>query len=69
MVGLPQGLPLVQQYQYQFERLLQEFCPPLGDHLRNESIHPSMYCSQVRTDIGTQSDWRDVWLLARRIEL
>jgi hypothetical protein len=45
--GWTQGLPLVQQYQYQFERLLQEFCPPLGEHLRNENIHPSMYCSQV----------------------
>jgi hypothetical protein len=65
VAGLPQGLPLVQQYQYQFERLLQEFCPPLGDHLRNESIHPSMYCSQVRMEIGLGSEWRVVWLISR----
>lgn len=40
------GLPLVQQYLFQFERLVQEVMPRLGAHLREEAINPSMYASQ-----------------------
>lgn len=40
------GLPLVQQYLFQFERLVQEQLPRLGAHFEREMINPSMYASQ-----------------------
>ncbi|MED6165335.1 hypothetical protein PIB30_098542 [Stylosanthes scabra] len=40
------GLPLVQQYLSQFERLVQEHLPKLGEHFAQEMINPSMYASQ-----------------------
>ncbi|KAK3287638.1 hypothetical protein CYMTET_4862 [Cymbomonas tetramitiformis] len=40
------GLPLVRQYLFQFERLLQETCPTLGAHFDKEMIDSSMYASQ-----------------------
>lgn len=40
------GLPLVQQYLFQFERLVKEHLPKLGEHFSNEMINPSMYASQ-----------------------
>jgi hypothetical protein len=36
------GLPLVQQYLFQFERLVREFLPKLGEHFSLEMINPSM---------------------------
>jgi len=47
MEGLYQaGLPLVQQYLFQFERLVREHMPKLGEHFIEEMINPSMYASQ-----------------------
>lgn len=40
------GLPLVQQYLGQFEQLVKEYLPKLGQHFSNEMINPSMYASQ-----------------------
>ncbi|CAJ2665898.1 RabGAP/TBC domain protein [Trifolium pratense] len=40
------GLPLVQQYLFQFERLVRERLPKLGEHFSEECINPSMYASQ-----------------------
>ncbi|XP_058778857.1 uncharacterized protein LOC131652887 [Vicia villosa] len=40
------GLPLVQQYLFQFERLVREHLPKLGEHFSQEMINPSMYASQ-----------------------
>ncbi|XP_010549945.1 PREDICTED: EVI5-like protein isoform X2 [Tarenaya hassleriana] len=47
MEGLYQaGLPLVQQYLFQFEHLVKELMPKLGEHFTQEMINPSMYASQ-----------------------
>ncbi|KAK6255644.1 hypothetical protein SCA6_016949 [Theobroma cacao] len=47
MEGLYQvGLPLVQQYLFQFEQLVREHLPKLGEHFSQEMINPSMYASQ-----------------------
>lgn len=47
MEGLYQvGLPLVQQYLFQFEQLVKEHLPKLGQHFSDEMINPSMYASQ-----------------------
>ncbi|KAH7688750.1 Rab6 GTPase activator GAPCenA and related TBC domain proteins protein [Dioscorea alata] len=47
MEGLYQaGLPLVQQYLFQFEQLVKEYMPKLGEHFSQEMINPSMYASQ-----------------------
>lgn len=47
MEGLYQaGLPLVQQYLFQFEKLVQEHMPKLGQHFIEEMINPTMYASQ-----------------------
>ncbi|GMH20689.1 hypothetical protein Nepgr_022530 [Nepenthes gracilis] len=40
------GLPLVQQYLYQFDHLVSEYLPKLGEHFSQEMINPSMYASQ-----------------------
>ncbi|KAK7273219.1 hypothetical protein RIF29_14268 [Crotalaria pallida] len=40
------GLPLVQQYLSQFEQLVREYLPKLGEHFSQEMINPSMYASQ-----------------------
>ncbi|KAG9138194.1 hypothetical protein Leryth_001417 [Lithospermum erythrorhizon] len=40
------GLPLVQQYLFQFDHFVKEFMPKLGDHFAKEMINPSMYASQ-----------------------
>lgn len=40
------GLPLVQQYLFQFDNLVKEHLPKLGDHFAQETINPSMYASQ-----------------------
>ncbi|KAI3918900.1 hypothetical protein MKW98_017348 [Papaver atlanticum] len=40
------GLPLVQQYLFQFEQLVREHLPKLGEHFIEEMINPSMYASQ-----------------------
>lgn len=40
------GLPLVQQYLFQFERLVKELVPKVGAHFEKEMINPSMYASQ-----------------------
>lgn len=40
------GLPLVQQYLFQFEKLVKEQLPRLGAHFDQEMINPSMYASQ-----------------------
>ncbi|KAJ7277069.1 hypothetical protein O6H91_Y391600 [Diphasiastrum complanatum] len=40
------GLPLVQQYLFQFDRLVHELLPRLGSHFDEETINPSMYASQ-----------------------
>eukprot|EP00249_Psilotum_nudum_P022438 c28518_g2_i4 orf=618-1697(+) len=40
------GLPLIQQYLFQFEHLVKEELPRLGTHLEEELINPSMYASQ-----------------------
>ncbi|KAL9427563.1 hypothetical protein AB3S75_029700 [Citrus x aurantiifolia] len=47
MEGLYQvGLPLVQQYLFQFDHLVKEQLPKLGEHFTKEMINPSMYASQ-----------------------
>ncbi|XP_068302707.1 uncharacterized protein [Pyrus communis] len=47
MEGLYQvGLPLVQQYLFQFDQLVKEHLPKLGEHFTQEMINPSMYASQ-----------------------
>ncbi|KAG6743068.1 hypothetical protein POTOM_054013 [Populus tomentosa] len=47
MEGLYQvGLPLVQQYLFQFDCLMKEHMPKLGEHFTQEIINPSMYASQ-----------------------
>lgn len=40
------GLPLVQQYLFQFDHLVKEYLPKLGEHFTQEMINPSMYASQ-----------------------
>ncbi|XP_020086739.1 EVI5-like protein [Ananas comosus] len=40
------GLPLVQQYLFQFEQLVNEYMPKLGQHFSEEKINPSMHASQ-----------------------
>ncbi|KAF9587137.1 hypothetical protein IFM89_039654 [Coptis chinensis] len=40
------GLPLVQQYLFQFEQLVREHLPKVGEHFSQEMINPSMYASQ-----------------------
>ncbi|XP_049400965.1 uncharacterized protein LOC125864877 isoform X2 [Solanum stenotomum] len=40
------GLPLVQQYLFQFDHLVKEHMPKLGEHFAQEMINPSMYASQ-----------------------
>ncbi|XP_063944083.1 uncharacterized protein LOC108209734 isoform X4 [Daucus carota subsp. sativus] len=40
------GLPLVQQYLFQFEQLVRVHLPMLGEHFTQEMINPSMYASQ-----------------------
>ncbi|KAJ4973390.1 hypothetical protein NE237_006564 [Protea cynaroides] len=40
------GLPLVQLYLFQFEQLVRENLPMLGEHFSQEMINPSMYASQ-----------------------
>ncbi|GAB4827452.1 hypothetical protein Ancab_034336 [Ancistrocladus abbreviatus] len=40
------GLPLVQQYLFQFDHLMREHLPKLGEHFSQEMINPSMYASQ-----------------------
>ncbi|CAO2825468.1 unnamed protein product [Amaranthus hypochondriacus] len=40
------GLPLVQQYLFQFDLLVKEYLPKLGEHFSQEVINPSMYASQ-----------------------
>ncbi|KAF8378505.1 hypothetical protein HHK36_029847 [Tetracentron sinense] len=40
------GLPLVQQYLFQFEQLVREHLPKLGEHFSQEMINPTMYASQ-----------------------
>ncbi|DBA82892.1 hypothetical protein WJX77_012383 [Trebouxia sp. C0004] len=40
------GLPLLQQYLFQFEHLIQEEMPRLASHLEEEGVLPTMYCSQ-----------------------
>ncbi|BDA47094.1 TBC1 domain family member 10A [Coccomyxa sp. Obi] len=39
------GLPLLQQYLFQFSRLVDEEVPRVGAHLRKEGVHPTMFCS------------------------
>ncbi|CAI5484525.1 unnamed protein product [Closterium sp. Yama58-4] len=47
LFSLPQvGLPLVQQYLFQFDRLLHECLPQLARHMEGEGVTPSMYASQ-----------------------
>ncbi|URE22856.1 TBC [Musa troglodytarum] len=47
MEGLYQaGLPLVQEYLCQFEQLVKEYLPMLGEHFTQEMVNPSMYASQ-----------------------
>mmetsp|Transcript_18991 Transcript_18991/g.54458 ORF Transcript_18991/g.54458 Transcript_18991/m.54458 type:complete len:347 (+) Transcript_18991:142-1182(+) len=40
------GLPLLDKYFYQFQRLLQAHMPRLHDHLRAENVDATMYASQ-----------------------
>ncbi|XP_030923606.1 EVI5-like protein isoform X2 [Quercus lobata] len=40
------GLPLVQQYLFQFDNLAREYLPKLGEHFTQEMVNPSMYASQ-----------------------
>ncbi|CAK9185942.1 unnamed protein product [Ilex paraguariensis] len=40
------GLPLVQQYLFQFDHLVKGQMPKLGEHFTQETINPSMYASQ-----------------------
>lgn len=41
-----EGLPLTQQYLFQFDLLMREYLPKLGEHFTREMINPSMYGSQ-----------------------
>ncbi|KAL3723455.1 hypothetical protein ACJRO7_035612 [Eucalyptus globulus] len=41
-----EGLPLVQQYLFQFDQLVKGHLPKLGEHFSDEMINPSMYASQ-----------------------
>nr|GEZ32634.1 EVI5-like protein [Tanacetum cinerariifolium] len=38
-----EGLPLVQQYLFQFDHLMREYMPKLGEHFTQEMINPSMH--------------------------
>lgn len=38
--------PLLQQYLFQFEKLVVEHMPKLGQHFLEEMINPNMYASQ-----------------------
>ncbi|ERN05822.1 hypothetical protein AMTR_s00006p00260160 [Amborella trichopoda] len=49
------GLPLVQQYLSQFEQLVKEQLPKLGQHFMQEMINPSMYASQWFITVFTYS--------------
>ncbi len=40
------GLPLVQQYMFQFERLARDLVPQVGEHFEKEMINPNMYANQ-----------------------
>lgn len=40
------GLPLLQQFLRQFERLVDEKLPAVGARLASEGVHPTMYCAQ-----------------------
>eukprot|EP00850_Spirogloea_muscicola_P017325 SM000148S01002 [mRNA] locus=s148:51811:54982:+ [translate_table: standard] len=40
------GLPLVQQYLHEFDKLMHEHLPRLGAHFDEEMVRPSMYASQ-----------------------
>eukprot|EP00850_Spirogloea_muscicola_P018504 SM000170S02676 [mRNA] locus=s170:110041:113161:+ [translate_table: standard] len=40
------GLPLVQQYLHEFDKLMHEHLPHLGAHFDEEMVRPSMYASQ-----------------------
>ena len=40
------GLPLVQQYLFQFDTLVREHLPKLVEHFNQEMINPRMYASQ-----------------------
>eukprot|EP00879_Flechtneria_rotunda_P016160 GHRR01016904.1.p1 GENE.GHRR01016904.1~~GHRR01016904.1.p1 ORF type:complete len:540 (+),score=213.37 GHRR01016904.1:419-2038(+) len=39
------GMPLLQQCLFQFQELLKQENPKLGDHLEQEGVVPSMYCT------------------------
>jgi hypothetical protein len=39
------GLPLLQQYFWQFEKLVDAEVPRVANHLRKEGVLPTMYCS------------------------
>jgi hypothetical protein len=39
------GMPLLQQSLFQFHELLKEEHPRLGNHLEQEGVVPSMYCT------------------------
>ncbi len=41
------GLPLVQQYFIQFERIARKLVPRVGEHFEKEMINPSMYAIQL----------------------
>lgn len=49
------GLPLVQQYLFQFDNLVKEQIPKLGAHFTKEMISPSMYASQWFITVFTYS--------------
>ncbi|CAN6448707.1 unnamed protein product [Victoria cruziana] len=49
------GLPLVQQYLFQFDQLVKEQLPRLGEHFSREAINPSMYASQWFITVFTYS--------------
>ncbi|KAK6913442.1 Rab-GTPase-TBC domain [Dillenia turbinata] len=49
------GLPLVQQYLYQFDHMMREHLPKLGEHFTKEMINPSMYASQWFITVFTYS--------------
>ncbi|KAJ8775174.1 hypothetical protein K2173_020178 [Erythroxylum novogranatense] len=56
MEGLYQvGMPLVQQYLFQFDLLVKEHLPKLADHFTREMIIPSMYASQWFITVFTYS--------------
>lgn len=39
------GFPLLQQYFFQFERLIKQECPRIGTHFDQENVYPIMFCS------------------------